>query len=269
MMRIAIHRLSLVLAVLATLAAGFFWTKVHERDRLLDQFIDESLRDTPRGDVDSIVVTLSREIYARTNHGIRRDHMPWYDRWESTSYFNVSTGVSLKMGIYGVEGHSQFGPCGTMSRVLLNALWRLGIPARKLQLLADPAHGFINHTMVEYWDGSRWIVISPSDSSFIWHDAEGRRASVDTLARDSLIVNQVHAVREYWPATFANTHHIRWAKLPRPLRWAFRTAMGPERFEQFETPRLYDQPRHLFLLGSLIVAAIAIAAALMTRPRQA
>jgi hypothetical protein len=256
----------LVLALTSASLAAFFWVKVRERDRLLDQFTDEALAGVPRQDVDAVVMALSRQIYSRTNHGIPRARLAWYDRWESTSFFNVTTGTSLKLGIYGIEGHSQFGPCGTMSRVLLNALWRLGVPARKLQLLEDPARGFVNHTMVEYESRGSWHVISPSDSSFTWRDAGGDIASVEEIRSDPAIFAQVHRWRSYWPASFERVRHIRWEKLPQPVRSTFRLVLGPEGYEHAETPRLYDQPRHLLMWGFGIATGLFAALALLVRP---
>jgi hypothetical protein len=210
-------------------------------------------------------MALSQHVFGRTNRGVPFSKLGWYERWESTSFFNVTTTTSLKLGVYGVEGHSQFGPCGTMSRVLLNALWRLKIPARKLQLLGDPARGYVNHTMVEYWSKGRWEVISPSDSSFVWRNARGQVATLAEIEADPAIRDQIRVWRNHWPATFANARHIRWEKLPAPVRGAIRLAMGPKRYESAETPRLYDQPRRLMFTLSSTAAALCLLLGLATR----
>src|SRR5436190_2979658 len=162
-----IHSTCFALALVAALMSAFLMAKVDERNRLLSFLIQDSLRDVDRHDVDASVIALSREIYERTNSGIRAADLPLFERWEATSFFNVGTSVALKYGAYGVEGQQQFGPCGTMTRVLLNACWAVGIPARKLQLQPDPNGRSGGHTMLEFLSHGRWQVISPSDSSFV------------------------------------------------------------------------------------------------------
>jgi len=84
------------------------------------------------------VLALSAAIHDRTKTSLPADRLPWLERIEATPYFNVGTGLALEHGFYGVEGHDVLGPCGTMTRVLLKACWRIGVPARKLQLLPGP-----------------------------------------------------------------------------------------------------------------------------------
>jgi hypothetical protein len=153
-----------------------------------------------------------------------------------------------------------------MSRVLLNALWQLGIPARKLQLLAAPGSGQVQHTMVEYRLGDRWQVISPSDSSFEWRNHAGQVATVDEIRSDPAIFEQVHARHPWWPASFDHTAHIRWEKLPRPVRAMIRIVLGPRRYEQAETPHWYDTPRRFLLDVSLVALVLSGVATLLLFP---
>jgi hypothetical protein len=255
MIRSLLWTFALLAAALSALSTAFFWHQVRESRVLMDELLASSLHGVPPEDTDAVVLALSRSIYARTNRRLLVNQLPPDERWEATSFFNITAGTSLENGIYGVTDRGVFGPCGTMSRVLLNALWRLGIPARKLQLLASPGSGLIQHTMVEYRSGDRWQVISPSDSSFEWHNHAGQVATVDEIRADPAIFEQVHAWRGWWPANFDHTAHIRWEKLPSPVRGGIRILLGPKRYEQAETPRWYDQSRR-FLLNLSVVALL-------------
>jgi hypothetical protein len=256
------------LAVLSAVSAVFFYAKVRERDALLDRFIAETTRATSPNDTDAVVIALSDAIFTRTNNGIEASRLPLYERLESTSFFNVTTAVSLKHGIYGVIGHSQYGPCGTMTRTLLAALWRLRIPARKLQLLGDPTTSELDgHTMVEFHSNGRWQVISPSDSSFAWRTADGRIATLEEIQGDSTVFAQVFRPFPRYPYRFDHASHIRWEKLPHAARLFFRWVLGDKGYRNAYTPSLYDQPRHLFLL--LSVVGLFVFGALATISRQA
>lgn len=246
----------LILAALSAVTAVFLYTRIQERNHLLDRFIAEALQGVPREDTDAVVMALSRAVFARTHRAVPKASLDLFDRLEATSVFNVSTGASLKYGIYGVNDNGPYGPCGTMSRVLLNALWRLHVPARKLQLLPTPGTKEVQHTMVEYRVGDRWHVISPSDSSFVWHNAEGQVATACEIRTDPAIFQQVKKWRSWWSASFRHPSNIRWDKLPAPVRNFLRQMLGPERYAAARTPRLYDQPRTLLFMGSLASGAL-------------
>lgn len=257
MLRAMVRNAALVFAVLGAIATVFFLAKTLESRRLVREFVAESLAGVPRDDRDAVVHALALGVYQRTNRALRLAQLPFYDRFEAEWFFNVPAGSSLRHGYYGVEDSGPFGPCGTMSRVLLHALWHLDIPARKLQLLAEPGSGLIQHTMVEYRSGDRWQVISPSDSAFAWRNRTGRVATVAEIRADSTIFRQVFAWRPWWPASFEHTANVRWEKLPVPLRRMFRAALGEGGYRNAETPRLYDQPRRLFCLLSLGVTLVS------------
>ena len=240
-------KISLVAAVASTAFTLFFLVKALEHDALVRSLIDRTLSNRVLPSRMDTVLALSNAIYTSTNRGLERDSLDWYDRWESTSFFNVTSAVSLKYSGFGVRGHVQFGPCGTMSRVLLNALWTVGIPARKLHLLSGTGH-----TMVEFSHERRWIVISPSDSSFIWRLSDGRPATVQEIANNPLVFRDIYLKRPGFQYTFDSTANIRWAKLPRLLHKTVQRVMGQEAFASMETPRWYETPRTLFLFLSVI-----------------
>jgi hypothetical protein len=244
-----IIRACIALAMLSAVAAGIFYIKARERDRLLDAFLVTALAGVDRSDRDAVAIAVSRAVYARTNRGIPADSLAWYERHEATSFFNVSAGVALKYGTYGVIGHRQFGRCGTMARLLLVALWRLRVPARKLQLLGDFGNG---HTMVEYRVGDRWHVISPGDSSFVWRTASGGVATVEEIRADSAIYGQIFARYPTYEYDFRHPSHIRWEKLPAPVRGAFHRVLGDRAYTNATTPRVYETPRRLLLVASLV-----------------
>lgn len=264
-----LHRAALLLAGAAALASLWFLAQVREEERLLDGLIAGATRGIPRADVDSTLLSLSRAIYSRTNRGIPVADLPLLERLEATSAFNVGTSVALKYGIYGLVGDDVMGPCGTMTRILLNACWRLGIPARKLQLLAEPQDPIGGHTMVEFQSRGRWQVLSPSDSSFVWRTAGGLIATRDEIRADSSIFAQVFERYPNYPYRFDRPSNIRWEKLPSPVRRAFRAVLGERRYLEAETPRLYDQHRKLFLWTSLALLAGSLVTAYLTRRRDA
>lgn len=253
----AARRASLVVAALAALAAGFFLLAMREEDRLLDALIRRSLTGVDRRDTCAVVLALSHEIYERTGAGIRAEDLPFYERLESLSPFHMTSAVALRHGAFGVIGHSPYGPCGTMSRVLLNACWRLGIRARKLHLIPPAGSPIDIHTLVEWRSGGRWPVVSPSDD-FAWRTRDGRIATVEEIRGDSLVFAQVLQRVPGFAVGFENTRRVRWEKLPRPLPWAIRTVLGERRYRGLETPRLYDQPRRLMFAGSLVVLVGAL-----------
>lgn len=251
---------ALALACLACLiASAFFYTRAVERNLSLRQLLRTALEPSPGPAREDTVLALARAIYGRTNDVIDPGSLDWYERLESRSFFNVSTAVSLRHRGHSVPGGISLGPCGTMSRVLVNALWELGIPARKLYLFGAPGAPIQRHVLVEFRDGDRWAVVSPSDSAFAWREPGGRIATAREIANDSLVFAQVFETHRGYPITFERRARIRWDKLPAPIVSAFRRVLGPEAFRRAQTPRLYDRPRLLFLWISLGLATASAA----------
>jgi hypothetical protein len=243
----------------------FFSFKIRERERLLDRLIQTALPSG--GGAEESALRLSDEIYRQTRNPLPLNDMDWYSRWESTSAFNVTSAVSLRYGGFGVEGHSTYGACGTMSRTLLNALWKLGVPARKLQLLANDDGLGGGHTMVEFRSDGRWLVISPSDRSFVWRKPDGSIATANEIRGDHLMFAQIFEQDPRYPYMFDNTSNIRWEKLPGPVSGAFRIVLGEDRYAAAVTPKLYDKPRTFFVILFGISAALSGVGTLITRPR--
>jgi hypothetical protein len=267
-------RLSVIVAVLSAVASVFFWFKVREGDALVRTFIADATRDVPRTAVEATAHAIAGEVYRRTNQVIRADDLPLYEHLESASPFHVSTAVSLRHGVYGLHDEVGVGQCGTMTRVTLEALHTLGIPARKLQLLAVPEKSIEGHTMLEFQSDGRWLVLSPSDDAFMWRTWGGRVATVEEIRSDPAIFAQVFERFPKYPYRFERPSHIRWEKLPGPVRRLFRLALGEERYENALTPPLYDRPRELFLwtsvvtfvVAALVALLIAVSAPAATRP---
>ncbi len=262
-----LHRLSLAALLLAAAAAGFFATRVREQDRLLDAFIARSLAGVDRADSDAVVLALAREVHAHTDRGVRAADLTTYDRLESVSPFNMTTAVALRYGAFGVVGHPPFGPCGTMTRVLLNACWRLGIPARKLHLIPPPRDTVDIHTIMEWRTGGRWKVIAPSEN-FVWHARDGRIATLEEIRADPTVFAEVYATIPGFAVGFDDPRRVRWEKFPAPLRRWIRGALGERRYREMETPRLYDDPRRLMMLTAAGACALFALAALATRRRR-
>jgi hypothetical protein len=244
-------RLLITLAVLSAAASAFFYGRVREEDVRVDGFARASTRGLSFADTEAVALAISREVFLRTNRRIEARELPLYERLESASFFNVTSSVSLEHGAYGLEGQEHYGPCGTMTRVTLCALDRLGIPARKLHLHDEPSAQDAWHTLLEFRSGGRWLVLSPSDSAFVWRTHEGRIATLDEIRADSTIFGEVFERFPGYPYRLDNATHIRWEKLPRAVRAIFRLVLGREGYENAFTPKLYDQPRRLFLMASL------------------
>ena len=140
MFRKVLFRFAVACLTLAAISSLYFFMKTRERVAYVNELVRSTLPDGKRTEPQAAAIALSQAIYRRTNKTANADELDGFSRWESESPFNVTAGASLRYGIYGIEGHSVEGACGTMSRTLLNALWTLDIPARKLQLL-DNASG--------------------------------------------------------------------------------------------------------------------------------
>jgi hypothetical protein len=251
------------LAVLST----FFYARVREEDALLDGFAKAATRGVASADTEAVALALSRAVFLRVSGRVRPENLPLYERLESSSFFNMTSAVCLRHGAYGLVGQPHLGPCGAMTRVTLRALDRLGIASRKLHLLDDPSPEEFGHTMVEFRSGGRWLVLSPSDSSFVWRGRDGEVATLAEIQADSSIFAQIFARYPGYPYRVGHTGHVRWEKLPRVARTAVRAVLGEARYENALTPKLYDDPRRLFLLASLVaLGCCALGAVLVWTP---
>ena len=262
-MRRVLQRLLIVLAALSGCAALFFYERAREDDARVDELVRSATGRVSPADTEAVALTLARDVFLRTNRTMRPQELPLYERLESASLFNVTSAVSLERGAYGLEGRAHDGPCGTMTRVTLHALERAGIAARKLHLRPEPVRPDGWHTMLEFRSGGRWLVLSPSDSAFVWRRHDGAVATLDEIRDDSTIFGEIFDRFPGYPFRLEHTTHIRWEKLPGPLRGFFRLILGPEGYASAFTPRIYDRPRRLFLMTSLAVLAGSTLGALM------
>ena len=163
----------------------FAWGQFEEY-QILSAFLNEVEIEDGLS-TDEYVAAMSRCVYKKTNDTCPLGELSPYERIEAESPANITTAVSLKHKIYVTEGHAENGPCGTMSRTLLNALWRNNIQARKLHLKMPDKTG---HTMIEYADGNKWKVIAPSDKSFVWKNTLGEIASVEEIQESDEVFSQ-------------------------------------------------------------------------------
>jgi hypothetical protein len=246
----------------------FLAVKVQERGETLSQFIQETIGDDGELPTEEIALRLSGAIFDRTRNPITEDKLDWFSRLMSKSFFNMGPVASLRYGGFGLENHSTVGPCGTMARTLLNALWELDIPARKLQILDNDQGKGGGHTMVEFEANGRWLVISPADSSFVWRKADGSIATAEEIQRDPQLFAQIYERYPEYPYLFDKYSNIRWEKLPPRLRSLARTVLGEERYRTVTTPRLYDRPRTLIFLASLCMTLLFGLLVYATRPRR-
>jgi len=246
---------SFFLSVLSILLSIFFYVKDDEENTLVSSLIESSYANQNLTNRADSVIVLSNAIYNKTKNWIKKSQLDWYSQWEATGFFNMSTAVSLDYGCYGVEGRLGDGPCGTMSKTLLNSLWELDIPARKLQLFGKGG----GHTMVEFYDMNEWKVISPSDSSFVWKRSDGSLATLSDIKSDTAIFNQVYYNwKSNWRYNFTETTNIRWDKFPSFITSVIKFFIGEKSYNTAETPRLYEQPRKLLFIVFSIIAVFFI-----------
>ncbi len=265
--------ISVVGLLVSAVSSVFFYTKVRERHRYLDELIATALRGNET-ETEDIVLAVSEEIYRRTHRTLAREDLDWFSRLESTSPFNVTAAVALKYNGFGIESHSTLGACGTMSRTLLNALWKLQIPARKLQLLDNERGVGGGHTVVEFYLNDRWSVIAPSEEAYVWRKADGEIATAEEIKNDDEVFSTIHDRYPSFAYRFDNYRHIRWEKLPVGVLKVIKFVLGEERFNNALTPKLYDTPRTLFLgislsLTGLFGVGTLAARYLKTRPSEA
>ena len=263
-----IYRLALLLLVFSLISSVFFSFKAVERNQLIDELINVAVKNKNLNDREQIAISLSEEIFERTHNGLDKRDLDWYSGIESTSFFNVTSAESLKHGFYGIKGHSQYGACGTMSRTLLNALWRLNIPARKLQLLNNEFGKGGGHTMIEFYHNGAWRVLSPSDKTFVWRTENGEIATARQIQNNSTIFSQIYKVNPKFRYLFDNYKNIRWEKFPNWATSKIKFFIGESKFESMETPKLYDLPRSLFLYCSIFSFIFFAFIVFILRPRK-
>ena len=246
-----IHRLVFAGATAFFFATVFFaWLHWEER-RALTTFLSE-LHTKSGLSKDEIVASISKAIYQATNNTLPAKRLTLYERWEADSPANVTTAVSLNHGIYSTDEHRYNGPCGTMSRVLLNALWYKGIKARKMHLCMPDGTG---HTMVEYFDEGKWKVIAPSDNAFVWKNDNGSVASLKEIQNSKSVFRQIYAIQPDYPYDFQTPNHFNWDRLHAFVERKAHRWWGQEWCDEFETPWLMDQPRLLMSILSAIAFA--------------
>ncbi|MBI3949934.1 MAG: hypothetical protein HY314_05715 [Acidobacteria bacterium] len=243
--RKSLYYASLTALVASLFVSTFFSFKIKEQNHYIDDLINVAVHQKGLQNTEEMVISLSKEIYRRTKRGLSKHDLDWYSQIESASFFNMTSAVSLKYGGYGIIDHPAFGPCGTMSRTLLNALWRLDIPARKLQLLNNAQSKGGGHTMIEFYHNGRWKVLSPSDNAFAWRNKDGEMATAREIKDDYQVFSQIYKVKPHYRYLFDNPQNVRWDKLPSSIVRIIRFLIGEERFNTTQTPTLYDQPREL------------------------
>jgi hypothetical protein len=214
-------RLLIVGATVSAAAALFFHGKVREDDARVDGLVRAAVRGVPLADTEAVALALSREVFLRTNRRMGAHELSPYERLESSSFFNVTSAVSLEHGANGLEDQAHIGPCGTMTRVTLQALDRMGIPARKLHLHDEAPRG-IRHAMVE---SDRAAAGSWSRPATAFRVARPRWSHRDA-GRDPGRLHDLHQVFARFPAIRRAGSATRTAgTLPRRCA-ALRTVLG-------------------------------------------
>jgi hypothetical protein len=243
--------LSAFFAVICFIISIFFFLKHFQTLVLIEALEKDALKFNTNLSDEEKALLISGEIYKQTNNFIDREKLDWYSEWEATSFFNMNTSVGLEYNCFGIKGEPGDGPCGTMTKIFLVAMWDQDIPTRKLQL--SPINSRGGHTMAEFYYKGKWRVISPSDSSFVWRNKDGEIATVDEIREDTSVFNQIFKQDPNWPYGFKETSNINWEKLPSFAVPIIKFIIGEEGFENSETPAIYEQPRKLLFItfGSL------------------
>ena len=242
------------LAIALFLGLAIFFLVSHLEERSLVRNLVNSIELDHPATIDEQVIATSQAVYENTNGRKDPEALSFYERQEAFSPANITTGVSLKHGIYIVEGHDKDGPCGTMSRNLLNALWYQGLDARKFHVEMPDGNG---HTMVEYLDGDKWKVIAPSDNSFVWRTSDGEIASAKEIQNDNQLFQQIYSEVPDYGYKFNNPNRFNWDRLPAFVHQQALAWYGQEWCDEFQTPRIFDQPR-LALAIACFVGALAL-----------
>jgi hypothetical protein len=232
--------------------ALLFYGKYREEKQLLARFIADYIDDQHRPDRQYVALALASAIYHQTRNLIDRDRLDWYERFEArylipAPIFNLTAGVALKYKVYGIKDQPGVGPCASMTRILLNALWMLDIPARELLLLDNGQGEGGGHVMVEFFDGSRWVVVSPADTAHVWRNRQGEMATAAEIQENPEIFHQIYKLRPDYDYLFDNCRNMSFEKFPRLVPKIIKYILGPESFAKLQVPKLYDQPRMLLL----------------------
>ncbi len=251
--KIILFYISTIIAFICLILTGFFYVKHFQTEVLIDALVKDALKYKPNLTVEDKAIMTSQEIFLETDNFVERNQLDWYSEWEASGFFNMTSSVGLEYNCFGIRGEPGDGPCGTMTKIFLVAMWDQNIRARKLQLA--PINNRGGHTMAEFYYKGKWRVISPSDSSFVWHNHDGEIATVEEIRSDTSIFNQIYKHDPDWPYSFRETANINWEKIPAFLVPVIRFLIGKEAFENSETPALYEQPRKLlfyvFLIGAI------------------
>ena len=192
-------------------------------------------------------------VYANCNRPVDVSKAPWYVIKEDLLPCHISARSVIEYG-YGIPGHPSFGPCGSLSRVAIVLLRRNGIPVRKLQLLG-PRGG---HTTVTVMIDGKWRGFDPSFHAH-WINDQNEIATLEEIKEKPHIFERVYERIPEYPYRFDETAYIRWAKLGKPGLWLatiLRGLVGEKRFQEIDTPYIYEKPR---LLYGIIFAFLAIA----------
>jgi cell division protein FtsL len=245
---------STTFAVICLFLTIFFFFKHYQTVVLVDALEKDALKFRPNLTIEEKALLISQRIFAETDHFVERENLDWYSEWEATSFFNMTTSVGLEYNCFGIRGEPGDGPCGTMTKIFLVAMWDLDIHARKLQL--EPINSRGGHTMAEFYYKGKWRVISPSDSSFVWRTKDGEIATVEEIRNDTSIFNQIYKNNPKWPYGFNKTSNINWEKLPSFMVPIIKFLIGKEGFENSETPAIYETPRKLLLIFFLVFTII-------------
>ena len=248
-----VKRLAIVLCV----GIALFFLICQVEERLLVRDLVSSIDLDDQATVDERVMKTSQAVYKKTNGRMEPDTLSTFERKEAFSPANITTAVSLKYGIYIVEGHPKDGPCGTMSRNLLNALWYQGVRARKLHLNMGDGTG---HTMVEYFDEGKWKVIAPSDNSFVWRTSKGEVASAKEIQNDNEIFQQIYSEVPDYAYRFDRVNRFNWERLPSFLQARVSQQFGQKWCDEFEATWIMDQPRLAAAFVFFLVAFISLLA---------
>ncbi len=258
---------------LCLFGCAFFAGRLQERDRLLDGLIAQSLpkveaimAELPLNTrTEATVLALTRAIYHRMNTPLDGKPLGRYERLGAMSPLNTSAGTALKHGGFGLKAHSRFGPCTTMSRTLILALKRLGIPARALYLEPDARGLGGGHQIVEFLDGGTWKLIAPSDNAFTWRQLDGSVATVAQIVQSSELFAQIYEKYPHYPYLFAVPTRF---SLPDAPILLVRTlaAFMPKHDGVPVAPLLFHSPRGILFRLCLMLTCVWGLTAIWLRP---
>ena len=115
----------------------------------------------------------------------------------------------------------QPGHCVSRSAMLATTLLSVGIPARVVSFV--PRNGWGGHTLVEFWAGSDWVSVDPTEMGLVGSTQPGSAAAMKRMPGSLRLFNEDGSVRQ---DPYVLSESIAHGELVYPEPWLY-TRTGP------------------------------------------